>query len=95
MTITVWDEIRSERDHQYALGYTPEHDDGHTDRTIARAAAAYALAGQARSQDGTMIYPWDIETFKPKDARDSLIKAAALCIAEIERLDRAARGVNK
>lgn len=86
--MTIFDEIAAERQHQIAMGYDAAHDDEHYDRSIARAAASYALAGQARSQDGAMIYPWDISTFKPNDARDSLIKAAALCIAEIERLDR-------
>ncbi len=33
---------------------------------------------------------WDISWLKPKDRRRDLIKAAALIVAEIERLDRAA-----
>jgi hypothetical protein len=32
---------------------------------------------------------WAEHWFKPKDPRRDLVRAAALCIAEIERLDRA------
>lgn len=35
-------------------------------------------------------WPWALEWWKPKDNRRNLIRAAALVIAEIERLDRAA-----
>ncbi|MFN7124658.1 MAG: hypothetical protein ACK4M8_02165 [Allorhizobium sp.] len=35
------------------------------------------------------IWPWDAEWWKPAGQRRDLIKAAALIIAEIERLDRA------
>jgi hypothetical protein len=37
-----------------------------------------------------VLWPWDDEWFKLTDPRRDLIKAAALIIAEIERLDRAA-----
>lgn len=36
------------------------------------------------------IWPWDRKWWKPRDRRRTLVKAAALLIAEIERLDRAA-----
>jgi hypothetical protein len=35
-------------------------------------------------------WPWDVRAFKPKGRRRDLIRAAALLVAEIERLDRAA-----
>lgn len=35
-----------------------------------------------------MIWPWDVKWWKPKDRRRDLIRAAALIVAEIERLDR-------
>lgn len=35
-------------------------------------------------------WPWDMRAFKPKDRRRDLIRAAALLVAEIERIDRAA-----
>ncbi|NKJ43681.1 hypothetical protein [Novosphingobium sp. SG720] len=37
-----------------------------------------------------MVWPWDDEHFKLTNPRRDLIKAAALIVAEIERLDRAA-----
>lgn len=36
------------------------------------------------------IWPWDWEWWKPKDRRHDLVRAGALILAEIERLDRAA-----
>ena len=83
-----------------AEGWTTEHDDSHAHSEMARAAAAYCL-GQpeltGRVQDGkrflpwrSMIWPWSKEWWKPKTRREDLIRAAALIIAEIERLDRAA-----
>ena len=36
------------------------------------------------------FWPWDEEWWKPEDRRRDLVKAAALLLAEIERLDRAA-----
>lgn len=37
-----------------------------------------------------MLWPWSGEWWKPKDRRRDLVRAAALIVAEIERLDRAA-----
>lgn len=38
----------------------------------------------------SFLWPWDDDSFKPKDPRRNLVRAAALIIAEIERMDRAA-----
>lgn len=83
-----------------AEGWTTEHDDSHEHGEMARAAAAYCLGQHelmGRVQDGkrflpwrSMIWPWSKEWWKPKTRREDLIRAAALIIAEIERLDRAA-----
>lgn len=35
------------------------------------------------------IWPWDWAWWKPKDRRRDLVRAGALIVAEIERLDRA------
>lgn len=57
-------DVVSERRRQiYEEGWSPEHDDEHTDGSLADAAA------------------WD--------RRRDLVRAAALIVAEIERLDRA------
>lgn len=34
-------------------------------------------------------WPWDFQWFKPSDDRRNLVKAGALILAELERLDRA------
>ncbi len=81
-----------------AEGWTAEHDDSHAEGEMARAAAAYCL-GQyemtGRVQDGkrfllwrSVLWPWSKEWWKPKTRREDLIRAAALIVAEIERLDR-------
>ncbi len=60
------------------------------------AAACYALAGSSAPNDGTaallvsLAWPWDEQWWKPSTARRDLVKACALALAEIERLDRAA-----
>lgn len=75
-------------------GWTPEHDDAHGNGEMSVAAACYAmmrpsyhspLNGLARQ-----IWPWSVEWWKPTDRRRNLVKAGALIVAEIERLDRAA-----
>jgi len=94
-------DVIEERERQVSVeGWTPEHDDQHRDGAMARAAAAYCL-GQCeltgRVQDGkrflmwrSTIWPWSAEWWKPKDRRRDLVRAGALILAEIERLDRAA-----
>ncbi|HGB7451464.1 TPA: hypothetical protein ACIXW7_002262 [Pseudomonas aeruginosa] len=94
-----WLDVQAERRRQItAEGWTPEHDDEHSHGQIARAAACYALAGSSAPNDGTaallvsLAWPWDQQWWKPTSARRDLIKAGALILAEIERLDRAAPG---
>ncbi|MDV6376459.1 hypothetical protein [Deinococcus arenicola] len=87
-------EIAAERTRQQkAEGWTPEHDDGHTDGVLARVAAFYALA-TTEGGVGWKIWPkhWEPRWYKPTTKRRDLIKAAALIVAEIERLDRAEGG---
>lgn len=42
----------------------------------------------------SLIWPWGRECWKPTDSRRNLVKAGALIVAEIERLDRAAATVS-
>lgn len=96
---TALDDIALERARQMGLGWTPDHDDEHgDDRALPRAAACYALAGTGGGngpfwithlQVPQQVWPYRWE-WKPKDRRTNLIRAAALLVAEIERLDRAA-----
>ncbi|MFU8299363.1 LysM peptidoglycan-binding domain-containing protein [Pseudomonas aeruginosa] len=91
-----WLDVQAERLRQVeAEGWMPEHDDAHSHGEMARAAACYALAGSSAPNDGTaallvsLAWPWDEQWWKPTSARRDLIKACALGLAEIERLDRA------
>ncbi|MFS6836705.1 hypothetical protein [Pseudomonas aeruginosa] len=92
-----WLDVQAERRRQItAEGWTPEHDDEHDNGEMARAAACYALAGSSAPSDGTaallvsLAWPWDEQWWKPSTARRDMVKACALGLAEIERLDRAA-----
>ncbi len=75
-------------------GYDAAHDDAHDRGEIADAAACYAYAAgaPAGSVDHDFPpsgWPWADAWWKPTTARRDMVKAAALCIAEIDRLDRA------
>ncbi|HBP6211045.1 TPA: hypothetical protein L6A00_05240 [Pseudomonas aeruginosa] len=92
-----WHDVQAERRRQIeAEGWTPEHDDAHSHGQMARAAACYALAGSSAPNDGTaallvsLAWPWDEQWWKPSTARRDMVKACALGLAEIERLDRVA-----
>jgi hypothetical protein len=94
-------DVLTERHRQVtAEGWTPAHDDEHDSGELAAAGSAYAIAASdalhPHSQgDGDftagppLSWPWDAEWWKPAEPRRMLVKASALLIAEIERLDRA------
>lgn len=84
--IDVLEERRRQED---AEGWTVEHDDQHVDGEMARAAAAYALHDSGYPGHAAMQWPWAAEWWKPTDRRRNLVKAGALIVAEIDRLDRA------
>ena len=81
-------------------GFTAEQDDAHDPGVLAGAASQYALhaatclhpysqgdgADQLPDRSTWLVNP---KWFKPTSPRQSLIKAAALTLAEIERMDRA------
>jgi hypothetical protein len=78
-------DIAAERERQIsAEGWTPEHDDAHDDGALAKAAACYARGSR-------QYWPWARVWWKPRDKRANLVRAGALIVAEIERLDRAAQ----
>ena len=82
------EEIAAERKRQIeSEGWTAEHDDQNANGSMALAAAAYAMNS---SYKGERIWPWSIAWWKPTERRRDLIKAGALIVAEIERLDRLA-----
>lgn len=78
--------IAAERQRQIEVeGWTPEHDDDHNNGELADAAACYA-----RGRCMSSVWPWDDNWWKPGSGRRrQLVKAGALIVAEIERLDRA------
>lgn len=98
-------DVLAERQRQFN-DWTPEHDDQHGDGAMAAAAACYALhsAGDSAIGSGKLnrmakanypklvgnLWPWGAEWWKPRESRRNLVKAGALILAEIERLDRKA-----
>lgn len=77
--------------------WSPAHDDEHTDGELAVAAGCYAMHNGGGfgihdycADDVPRQWPFEPPSWKPKDPRRDLVRAAALIIAEIERLDRAA-----
>lgn len=90
--------IACERDRQIVVeGWTPDHDYHHWRGELALAAAVYAIpqdcrsifAGYAgRSNVQRELWPFEWHWFKPtpEDRIRELVKAGALIVAEIERL---------
>lgn len=78
--------------------FSAEHDDDHEGGTLAAAGACYAMHSAFKLSnrgvagepiEGVPVWwPWDPSWWKPEDVRGSLVKAAALIIAEIDRYDR-------
>ena len=86
-------DVLAERQRQISTeGWTPEHDDEHGAGQLAAAAGCYALFSDAYpfAKQCPAEWPWDAAWWKPSDYRRDLVKAGALILAEIERLDRAA-----
>ncbi len=97
-------DVLAERRRQVASeGFDAQHDDLHTEGQLAEAACNYAGAAAVTTKLGGELYtarppfnnwtcptwPWDHAWWKPGETRRMLVKAGALIIAEIERLDRA------
>lgn len=103
----IFSELMHERAKQISKGYDAAHDDDDAKGNHARAAAYYAIAGYAQRhlalRDASDVefyadavssgYPWSKDTKAIESRpRANLIKAAALLIAEIERIDREESG---
>jgi hypothetical protein len=89
------EEITAERKRQIEVeGWDLGRDDLYVDAEMAVAAAAYAVAGTFGERrvlpSAAALWPWSMAWWKPTSRRRNLIKAAALIVAEIERLDRRA-----
>ena len=87
-------DVKAERRRQIeSEGWTPDHDDEHAYGEMASAGACYALNGAqhwAAKMAAAQFWPWSKDWWKPTTRRCDLVKAGALILAEIERLDRAA-----
>jgi hypothetical protein len=89
-------DVSRERRRQIEVeGWGESHDDNHNAGELVAAACTYALEAtldgpKARGVWFHRLWPWDLKWWKPKDKRRDLVRAAALLVAEIERLDRSA-----
>lgn len=83
-------DVLEERARQQVVeGWTEYHDDEHGWGEMATAAACYAHSISDGSGVGLPAqWPWEPEWWKPTTPRRNLVKAAALILAEIERIDR-------
>lgn len=95
--------VKAERQKQINKhGYTPEHDDEHTDGSIADAGACYAATIYIWREDpeepGEVcpVWPWEAKFFKQEehDRKQQLIIAAAFINAEYDRIVRAEQKQN-
>lgn len=79
-------DVLAERQRQIDVkGWTPEHDDTYTCGELAAAAISYIEPAEAEN-----YWPvdWHDGSFRPSDERRNIVKATALLLAELERLDR-------
>ncbi|WP_342345782.1 hypothetical protein [Shewanella dokdonensis] len=89
-------DVIAERQRQLSVeGWTPDHDDKYNDSELATAALCYLKASFTDEKftikkKPDQLWPWASEWWKPANPRRDLVKAAALILAEIERLDRKA-----
>lgn len=77
-------------------GCTDEQDDFYSNGELANAAACYAMTSDHRNDmPDAPLWPWLPEYWKPTpgDRVRELVKAGALIVAEIERLQRAGAAV--
>lgn len=102
VTLNALQDVANERGRQIGVeGWSREHDDTHKNGELAMAAACYTIGAYygwdpAPDADGDVYQPgifevtWPWDAARPKDKRRDLVRAAALIVAEIERLDREA-----
>lgn len=98
MSLAIQDVIDERQRQQWGEKFSTDHDDQHNDGELAAAGAAYAINAADQMHpysqgDGgneqPVFWPWAVEWWKPKNPRRDLVRAAALIIAEIEKIDRA------
>ncbi|AFM76129.1 hypothetical protein F859_gp33 [Enterobacteria phage mEp390] len=81
--------VISERQRQQSVeGWTPEHDDQYGESQLLWASSCYVLNTIHSFNRIPLDWPWAPEWWKPTNPRRDLVKAGALILAEIERIDR-------
>ena len=95
-------DILLERSSQIQIkGYSLEIDDSGAPGRLAAAGACYAIHSAYTTNLGIGLlgtpewWPFASDQWKPKTNRENLVKAGALIIAEIERLDRLAKSTTE
>lgn len=89
-SVGVLAEINAERQRQIGKGYDAQHDDTHCDGTLGQSAGLIMLGideHSASSMTADYIAQYVLD-HRPK-RRDQIIRALALGVAEVERLERA------
>lgn len=84
-------DVLAERQRQINVkGWTAEHDDTYIGCELAAAAISYIEPMEAEN-----YWPadWHDSSFRPSDYRRNLVRAAALLLAELERLDRQSQDI--
>jgi len=86
-------DVLAERQRQIQVEqFSPRTDDNYESGQLAEAAICYCFSAlkYVMAHDGSppKWWPWAKKWYKPTTPRRDLVKAAALLIAEIERLDR-------
>ncbi|EOV7571509.1 ead/Ea22-like family protein [Escherichia coli] len=84
----ILDVIAERQRHQSAEGWTPEHDDQYSKSQLLWASSCYVLNAIHPFNRIPFGWPWTPEWWKPTNPRRDLVKAGALILAEIERIDR-------
>lgn len=98
----VFNDVFAERKRQIDQEhYSHEHDDEYDQNELIRAASSYLshVIGRGwvfketcpetyQDEEVPDLWPWDLDFWKPKNPRRDLVRAAALIIAEIEKIDR-------
>lgn len=99
-TKSAMDLIAEEREKQISKGFNWRHDDKHDCHQLSDAAIVYAAPAPLRYQVMNW-WPWDKKSLKEDDSFTTegrigeLVKAGALIVAEIERLQRTVNNVSK
>lgn len=102
-SLAVMTEVLSERARQIVIkGHNRTADDRYDAGELVEAACSYALASNYATINGQdefkgaplgrdsdlIIWPWNQEAWKPDTRRRMLVKAMALLVAEVERIER-------